>query len=76
MGIIVTHHIIWHRENLLSDRGKTGNLKMQFEWVPCLVITILMISELTIHLLNQSRGFHIDVLNYEGLISQNDLFFD
>ena len=32
--VIVTNHINWHRENLRSDREKTGNLKMKFEWVP------------------------------------------
>ena len=31
--VIVTNHVNWQRENLLSDREKTGNLKMQFEWV-------------------------------------------
>ena len=35
MYVIVTNHIHWHRENLLPDRENTGNLKMQFEWVPC-----------------------------------------
>ena len=25
----------WHRENLQSDRVNTWNLKMQFEWRPC-----------------------------------------
>ena len=37
--VIVTNHVNWHRENLCSDREKnkenTGNLKMQFERVPC-----------------------------------------
>ena len=33
--VIVTNHVNWHREKLLSDRENTGNLKMQFEWVPC-----------------------------------------
>ena len=32
--VIVTNHVNWHRENLQSDRENTGNLKMQFEWVP------------------------------------------
>ena len=32
--VIVTNHVNWHRENLRSDRENTGNLKMQFEWVP------------------------------------------
>ena len=36
--VIVTNHVNWHRENLQSGREKnrenTGNLKMQFEWVP------------------------------------------
>ena len=37
MNVIFIYHVNWHRENLRSDRGKTentGNLKMQFEWVP------------------------------------------
>ena len=37
--VIVTNHVNWHRENLRSDMEKNreniGNLKMQFEWVPC-----------------------------------------
>ena len=33
--MIVTNHVNWHRENLWPDRENTGNLKMQFEWVPC-----------------------------------------
>ena len=33
--VIVTNRVNWHRENLPSDREKTGNLKMQFECVPC-----------------------------------------
>ena len=37
MYVIVTNHVNWHRENLLSDRENTGNLKIQFEWVPCSV---------------------------------------
>ena len=32
--IIVTNHVNWHRQNLHSDRANTGNLRMQFEWVP------------------------------------------
>ena len=32
--VIVSNLVNWHRENLPSDREKTGNLKMQFEWVP------------------------------------------
>ena len=35
MYVIVTNHVNWHRGNLQSDRENTGNLKMQFEWVPC-----------------------------------------
>ena len=35
MYVIVTNHVNWHKENLLSDRENTGNLKIQFEWVPC-----------------------------------------
>ena len=34
MHVIVTNDINWHRENLRSGRGKTGNLKRQFEWIP------------------------------------------
>ena len=37
-SVIVTNYVNWHRENLQSDMGKTentGNLKIQFEWVPC-----------------------------------------
>ena len=33
--VIVTNYVNWHRENLRSDRENTGNLKIQFEWVPC-----------------------------------------
>ena len=33
--VIVTNHVNWHRKKLGSDRKNTGNLKMQFEWVPC-----------------------------------------
>ena len=36
MYVIVTNHVNWHRENLRSDRENTGNLKTQFEWVPCI----------------------------------------
>ena len=28
-------------ENLRLDRENTGNLKMQFEWVPCITVTDL-----------------------------------
>ena len=44
MYVIVTNHVNWHRENLQSEsegekkRENTGNLKMAFEWVPCLEI--------------------------------------
>ena len=34
--VIVTNPLNWHRDNLQSDRENTGNLKMQFEWVPCI----------------------------------------
>ena len=34
---IVTNHVNWHRDNLPLERENTGNLKMQFEWVPCLI---------------------------------------
>ena len=37
MFVIVTNHVNWHRENLQLDRENTGNLKMQFEWVPCIM---------------------------------------
>ena len=47
MYVIVTNHINWHRENLQSKQGKnrenTGNMKMQFEWVPCFnKVTVLV----------------------------------
>ena len=29
------YYVNWHRENLRLDRENTGNLKIQFEWVPC-----------------------------------------
>ena len=35
MYVIVTNYGNWHRENLRSDRENTGNLNIQFEWVPC-----------------------------------------
>ena len=38
--VIVTNHENWHRENLRPDRANTGNLKMQFEWVPCTVFSV------------------------------------
>ena len=31
---IVTNYGNWHREILRLDRENTGNLKIQFEWVP------------------------------------------
>ena len=38
VSVIVTNHVNWHKENLRSgrktNRENTGNLKMQFEWVP------------------------------------------
>ena len=34
MYVIVTNYGNWHRENLRLDRENTGNLKIQFEWVP------------------------------------------
>ena len=39
MYVIVTNHVNWHRENLQLDRENTGNLKIHFEWVPCLFMT-------------------------------------
>ena len=36
--VIVTHYVNWHRENLRLDKENTGNLKMQFEWVPCVCL--------------------------------------
>ena len=36
--IIVTNHINWHRDNLRLDTKNTGNLKMNFEWLPCMGI--------------------------------------
>ena len=37
-SLFCVNHVNWHRKILLSDRGKkrenTGNLKMQFEWLP------------------------------------------
>ena len=32
--VIATNYVNCHRENLQLDRENTGNLKMQFEWVP------------------------------------------
>ena len=32
--VILTNYVNCHRENLRSDRENTGNLKIQFEWVP------------------------------------------
>ena len=32
--VIATNSVNWHRENLPVDRENTGNLKIQFEWVP------------------------------------------
>ena len=34
--LIITNYVNWHRGNLRLDRENTGNLKMRFEWVPCL----------------------------------------
>ena len=39
--IIVTNYVNWHRENLRLDREKTGNFKIQFEWVPCVLHQLL-----------------------------------
>ena len=36
--VIVATYVNWHRENLRlneEETGKTGNSKIQFEWVPC-----------------------------------------
>ena len=33
-SVCVTNYVNWHRENLWSDRENSGNLKIQFEWVP------------------------------------------
>ena len=33
----------WHRGNLQSDREKTGNLKIKFEWVPCFFFILIFI---------------------------------
>ena len=38
MYAVVTNHVNWHMENLWSDRESTGNLKMKFEWMPCLAL--------------------------------------
>ena len=35
--LILTNYVNWHREILRTDRENTGNLKIQFEWVPCLL---------------------------------------
>ena len=32
--VILTNYLNCHREDLRSDRENTGNLKIQFEWVP------------------------------------------
>ena len=44
MHVIVTNQVNWHRRNLWSDREKNrenrGNLKMQFDWVPCMTLTL------------------------------------
>ena len=32
--VILTNYVNWHTENLRLDRENTGNLKIQFEWVP------------------------------------------
>ena len=32
--VIVANCVNWHGENLRLDRENTGNLKIQFEWVP------------------------------------------
>ena len=32
--VIVTNYGNWQRENLRLDRENTGNLKIQFEWIP------------------------------------------
>ena len=37
--VIVTNHVNWHRENLRSDREKTGNFEVQFEWAPCSILS-------------------------------------
>ena len=34
MYVILTNYVNWHRENLQPERQHTGNLKIQFEWVP------------------------------------------
>ena len=32
--VILTNYVNWDRGKLRSDRENTGNLKIQFEWVP------------------------------------------
>ena len=39
--VIVTNDVNWYRENLRLDRENTGNLKIQFEWVPCRLVGVL-----------------------------------
>ena len=39
MYVILTNYVNWHRVNLRLYREITGNLKTQFEWVPCTIVT-------------------------------------
>ena len=34
MYVKVTNYVNWHKAHLWLDRENTGNLKIQFEWVP------------------------------------------
>ena len=53
--VIVANHVNWHRENLPLDRENTGNLKMQFEWVPC--ITLKVFKQFTKLIAFNRRGY-------------------
>ena len=48
MYVTFINYVNWHRENLQSDREKTENLKIQFEWVPCLETETVCVCTLTI----------------------------
>ena len=36
--VIVANRVNWRSENLQSDTENTGNMKMHFDWVPCLYV--------------------------------------
>ena len=66
MYVKVANYGNWHREKLQLDRENTGNLKIQFEWVPCWLYWLWVLYDGILCVASDVDGNHCSYYSHQG----------